>query len=174
MAFQGRAPVVPRLPCGHAARQGRGRRGAARPYQGRNAQAQQPDQGAEVHPARPALHRSLAGARTGRARHRPPLHLCLDHLHPSGSRLCDAGGKAFRAHGLGPRGVRPSARALQDAHGRGLHRAHGRTARQGGRRPAGLGGPAPQLQQRFRSHAARSRQEHGQGQNRYGDGYPLP
>ncbi len=38
----------------------------------------------------------------------------------------------------------------------------------------GLGGPAPQLQQRFRSHAARSRQEHGQGQNRYGDGYPLP
>ena len=98
-------------------------------------------------PAFPALHRSLAGARTGRARHRPPFHLCLDHLHPSGPRLRDAGGKAFRAHGLGPRGVRPAARALQDAHGRGLHRTHGRTARQGGRRPAGLGGPAPQLQQ---------------------------
>ena len=52
-----------------------------------------------------------------------------------------------RDYGLGPRGVRPAARALQDAHGRGLHRTHGRTARQGGRRPAGLGGPAPQLQQ---------------------------
>ena len=54
-----------------------------------------------LHPAAAPLHGGLAGARTGRKGHWPPLHLRADHLHHHHPRLCGAREQAPHPHGTG-------------------------------------------------------------------------
>ena len=84
---QGRAPALSRLFGRAAPRQGRRRCRAAAPGGRPDPEAGEAGQGTEVHPAPGPLQRSQPGARTGRAGHRPPLHLRQHHLHPAGPRI---------------------------------------------------------------------------------------
>ena len=82
-----------------------------------------------------ALHRSVADGRAGEEGHRPPVHLCLHHLHHPGPRVRPEAG--LRAGAQLDRVLRdpPAGAALHGLCGLRVHRRHGRRPGQDRQRP---------------------------------------
>ena len=122
---------VRRLPAGLRRRQGpegRRRRGAeaqaAAGGGGREAEVPRHQAGAALHRAAAALQRSHAGEEAGSRRRGPAVHLRLDSLDHSGTRVRHQGRRQVQADRAGDGGDRPAARELQ----RHLRRASTRRA----------------------------------------------
>ena len=78
---------------------------------------------AALHPAAPAILRGLVGQDPGRAGHRSPVHLRLDHLHDPGPRLRASGGSALLPRGRRSGRNRQADRPFPRRGRRQLHRA---------------------------------------------------
>ena len=84
---------------------------------------------AEIHFAPPALYGSETDPQDGRARHRPPLHLCDHDGNLETALLCADGEKTLHSDRTGNSHFRKIGPILQFCHQREIHRGDGRSAR---------------------------------------------
>ncbi len=77
----------------------------------------------------PRFSEGVAGEGAGRARHRPPVHLCLDHLHAARPRVRGHGRAALHRHRHRQDRQSLPDQVLHQVRGIRLHRRHGRRAR---------------------------------------------
>jgi DNA topoisomerase-1 len=96
-----------------------------------------------------ALQRSFAGQRAGKTRYRPSVHLRVDHLDHSGSRLRAGGKPSFLRGENGRNRHRSAGRKLPRSDELRLHRADGRSSRPGGQPPGRVERGAEPLLRRF-------------------------
>ncbi len=83
---------------------------------------------AALHRTAAALQRGYAGEKAGSRRGRPAFHICLHHLHHSGARVREEGGRPVHSDRVGQSGHRPADRELRRYLRRQVHRPHGRGA----------------------------------------------